>query len=119
MGVLTLYYDEACPRCTRWAKKLKKIGKEQIHLLPLRSKGLSEDDIDPYRSLQAIPARTDKGRILYGFDVLQAVVSKIWWLWLIWPLTFLLQKSGLGRYLYHYFASKRRVSCSTNCLKSS
>ena len=117
---LVLYYDEACPRCSWWAKWLRRIGGTQLELCPLRTEGLQQPDIDPETALEAIPARTAEGNVLYGFDALRAVIDRIWWLWPLWLPAFLMQRSGLGRRLYFYFASRRLiVGCQgTNCSKS-
>ena len=109
---LTLYYDDACPRCRRWVCALERLNRHRIRALPLRSTGFAHPSIDKARALQEIPALRSNGQVCYGFSALMAIVSKIWWLWPIYPLIFVLKYTGIGARGYTFFASKRQIQCS-------
>ena len=121
---LTLYYDEACPRCSRWATALQYIGKGALRVLPLRSQGLLHPMIDPEKALRSMPAATPRGNVVYGFDSFVAILKHVWWLRLFWPLGLLLQLTGLGEKCYLYLSTHRRMircdqgDCSSRHQKS-
>lgn len=115
---LTVYYDEACPRCLWGVRILKYVAGGRLRILPLRAAGPQHRAIDMQRAVQAMPVLSATGRIWYGFDAYMAIIRHIRWLWPLWPLGFVLQYTGLGAKAYTYFALRRKVIICHNATPS-
>jgi predicted DCC family thiol-disulfide oxidoreductase YuxK len=107
---LTLFYDNWCPKCTRFSQIIKQLDwLELLEIEPLRNDLTMSNykDIDLALAKQQMASYTNKWH--YGYVSLYLIFIRLPIFWIIIPLLFILKISGLGQYLYVQLALKRKI----------
>ncbi|TVP61396.1 MAG: DUF393 domain-containing protein [Halomonadaceae bacterium] len=89
-GVITVFYDGACPRCRKERARYEKLaGNSGVQWLDITGQEdtLREQGIDPQGALLQLHVRDRQGRIQREMDAYRLLLSQISWLrplaWLI------------------------------------
>ena len=107
---LTIFYDNWCPNCAKFANLIKKLDWiKLIDFKELRNKNHTAqfNDINIELAKQQMASYTNKWN--YGYTSLFLIFIKIPLFWICIPFLWILQISGLGQYLYKELALKRKI----------
>ncbi|WP_048600386.1 thiol-disulfide oxidoreductase DCC family protein [Rubeoparvulum massiliense] len=119
---LEVYYDGWCPMCTAIRQRLEKM--DRLRLLTwvsIRDQAAVQRIPIPFAALETRMYTKKVRNNTYVSDIraIAAIVARIPLLWLFWPFLKLAQFTGLGSYVYHYVAKKRRIvpvgACDESC----
>lgn len=118
MKKITVYYDEWCPKCTKFYKIVHKVDMlGWIAFRPLRKNLEKMSFIDRDLALQGMPVRIGK-QVLYGYDTIFLIFQRLPLFWPVLPLLYLMKVTALGHFLYRELAIRRKIiplHCSDNC----
>lgn len=110
MKKLTIFYDDFCPNCIRFANLVQKINwLKLIQVKKLRN----EFDINSFRDIDLELAKKQMAsydsKWHYGYDSLFYIFLRLPLIWAFIPFFFLLKITKLGQFLYKEFALKRKI----------
>ncbi|MDR2205464.1 MAG: DUF393 domain-containing protein [Flavobacteriaceae bacterium] len=110
MKNLTIFYDNFCPNCTRFANFIQKL--DWFNLLKIKQlrnpKQInSAEGID--KSLAEKQMASFNGKWHYGFVSIYLIFLRLPLFWIFVPILFLLKISKLGQILYSELALKRKI----------
>jgi predicted DCC family thiol-disulfide oxidoreductase YuxK len=108
--MLIIIYDNYCPKCTSFAKTVKKI--DWLNLI-IAKELRNEIDINSLRNLNKNLAEKQMASFNkkwhYGFNSLFEIFLRIPLFWLFLPLMYILKISKLGQFFYKELALKRKI----------
>jgi predicted DCC family thiol-disulfide oxidoreductase YuxK len=118
MKIITIFYDNWCPNCTKFVKIIKKIDwLRQIEIKQLRN----ELDTNPFCNIDLELSKKQMAsftnKFHYGYNSLYYIFIRIPILWLFIPLLYFMKITTIGQYLYIHLALKRKIiplHCNTN-----
>lgn len=108
--MLTIYYDNYCANCTRFAGLIQKLNWfHSIKIKQLRNPNHINEatGIDLHLAEQQIASYDTKWN--YGFSTIFKIILNLPLFWILIPFFWILQISGLGQYLYLQWAVKRKI----------
>lgn len=110
MNKFSIYYDNHCPNCTRFANLIQKLDwLHLIHFKHLRN----PEHINNAKGIDKILAEKQMasfdGNWYYGYVTLYKIFLRIPAFWPFIPLLFLLKISRLGQNLYIHLAVNRQI----------
>ncbi len=111
-GILTVYYDGACPRCVRERRRYQKLagarsGRTRWVDITGRENLLRERGIDPELALRELHVEDSEGRIHRELDAYRLLMKRTFWLW---PLGWLIALPGVRPAVakwYHWWVTRR------------
>lgn len=111
-----LFYDEQCPRCSRWLGRFTKVlVRKHILTAPLQRGWVQERlELDADDAFTEMRVLTDSDKVLGGAAAMVYLAKRIWW---AKPLAAIAKLPGvMGQLdrLYRYIAHHRYCQ-STNC----
>lgn len=110
MNKLIIFYDNYCPNCTRFTTLIQKL--DWLHLIEIkqfRNPEHMKNAIGIDKNLAEKQMASLNGNWSYGFKTLFKIFIRIPIFWVLIPLLFILQISGLGQFLYLQLAVKRQI----------
>lgn len=120
MNLLTVFYDNWCPKCTKFANLIQKLDwlhlinfKELRHESLARTGEANENHTNQYKEInielakQQMASYTNKWN--YGYISLYLIFIRIPLLWITIPFFWLLKITNFGQYLYKELALKRKI----------
>jgi predicted DCC family thiol-disulfide oxidoreductase YuxK len=120
MKLLTIFYDNFCPNCTKFSKVVRKLDwLKLIHIKQLRHESLYQtnktnklhinqfNDIDLQLAEQQMASFGTKWH--YGYNSLFFIFVRLPIFWIVLPLFFLLKITKLGQVIYIELAVKRKI----------
>ena len=120
MKTLTIFYDNWCQYCTRFAKFVERHNyKNRIVIKQLRNPKNTREfpNFDKEKATEQ-KASFDGEKWLYGFDTLYKVALRLPILWILVPFFFILKMIGIGNWLYLQLAVRRKIiplHCDEDC----
>jgi len=111
-----VFYDEQCPRCSRWASRFTKVLlRKHILTAPLQRGWVQERlELDANEAFTEMRVLTVSGKVLGGATAMVYLAERIWW---AKPLALIAKLPGvMGQLdrLYGYIA-RNRYCQSTKC----
>jgi predicted DCC family thiol-disulfide oxidoreductase YuxK len=110
MNKLTLFYDNYCPNCTRFAKFAKKFN--WFNLLKIKQLRNAEHINSIYgidKNLAEQQMASFNGKWNYGFVSIYLIFLRLPLFWVFVPILWLLKISKLGQFFYSELAMKRKI----------
>ena len=110
MMKLTVFYDNYCPNCTRFANLILKLDWFRLlRIKQLRNVEHLKNAKSIDKSLAEKQMASFDGSWSYGYKTLFKIFLRIPLFWILLPLFWLLQISNLGQYLYIQLAINRQI----------
>ena len=110
MMKLTVFYDNYCPNCTRFANLIQKLDwLRLVEIKQLRNPVHINSAIGINKKLAEKQMASFDGSWSYGYKTLFKIFLRIPLFWLFIPLFWLLKISNLGQYLYIQLAINRQI----------
>ena len=107
---LTIFYDNHCPKCTRFANLILKLDwLSLIQTKQLRNPSHINIAIGINKKLAEKQMASFDGSWSYGYKTLFKIFLRIPLFWILLPLFWLLKISNLGQYLYIQLAINRQI----------
>lgn len=114
---LTIFYDNYCPNCTKFAKLIEKL--DWLHLIEVKQLRNELDttsfpDIDLELAKQQMASFGTKWN--YGYASIYHIFARLPLFWLFTPIFYILKVTTMGQFFYKEFALKRKIiplHCST------
>ncbi len=110
MKKLTIFYDNFCPNCTRFAKVVQKLDwLKLIEIKQLRNELHTNSfcNIDLQLAKKQMASFGTKWH--YGYNSLYFIFGRLPLFWLFIPILFILKITRLGQILYNELALKRKI----------
>lgn len=110
MKTLTIFYDNFCPNCTKFAKLIQKLDwLKLIQIKQLRNElhTNSFSDIDIELAKQQMASFGTKWH--YGFSSLYYIFARLPLFWVFVPFLYILKVITLGQKMYSELALKRKI----------
>ncbi|EKT4550157.1 conserved hypothetical protein [Flavobacterium psychrophilum] len=107
---LTIFYDNYCPNCTKFANHIQKI--DWLNLIDFK-KLRNENHTNQFKEInielakQQMASYTNKWN--YGYISLYLIFLRIPLFWISIPFFWLLKVTKFGQYLYKELALKRKI----------
>ena len=108
-GVVRVYYDADCVRCSGWASWAKRQDRaKRIDWRPL-SAVAKEAKVDVVRAQREIPVLDESGHCYYGFEGIRQVMARLPLRQTLWLRVCInaLARLGIGRLLYRLLSRTR------------
>lgn len=108
--ILTIYYDNYCPNCTRFAGVVHRLDcLHRVEIRPLRNLEQRDREMGINIGFAEKEMASYDGRWAYGYPTLVKIFEKLPAFWLALPLFWLLKFTGLGQILYLQLAVNRKI----------
>jgi predicted DCC family thiol-disulfide oxidoreductase YuxK len=110
LATITIFYDNWCPKCTRFVQIIKKL--DWLNLLKIKQLR-NEQDIIQFRGINVELAKkqmaTYSSSWHYGFKSIYLILIRIPLFLPFIPILFFLSISRIGQFLYIYLAVNRKI----------
>ena len=110
MKKISVFYDNWCPNCRKFAGVIKKIDwLKLIFFEKLRDENQTSKykDINIELAKQQMASYTDEWH--YGYESLYLIFTRVPFFWVCFPLFWILKVTGLGQFAYLELAVKRKI----------
>jgi predicted DCC family thiol-disulfide oxidoreductase YuxK len=110
MKPLIIFYDNYCPKCTKFSKLVQRINwLKLIEIKQLRNELHTNSfcNIDLELAIQQMASFGTKWH--YGYNSLYFIFARLPLLWLFMPFLYILKITTLGQLLYNELALKRNI----------